>query len=84
MRLKGETPLPLPELLPQALETSIPSRDSGRAIPCRLIYPSSRKTPEERQKCKGTVLHIHGGGWVSKPFTNLLCSHDLMELLGSR
>lgn len=64
MRLNGETPLPPPKLLPQAIEISMPSRNSGRTIPCRLMYPSSCKTPEDRQKCKGSVLHIHGGGWV--------------------
>lgn len=56
--------IPAPTLLPQALDLEIPSRDPSRNIPCRLVYPSSRKTAEERKKCKGTVLHIHGGGWV--------------------
>ncbi|KAG0652327.1 Carboxylesterase [Hyphodiscus hymeniophilus] len=64
MRLSGETPLPAPKLLPEALDINLPSRESGRDIICRLVYPPSRKTPEERQKCRGTVLHIHGGGWV--------------------
>jgi len=64
MRIKGETAFPLPTLLPDALDIEIPSRDAGRTIPCRLIYPSARKTADERAKCKGTYLHIHGGGWV--------------------
>jgi acetyl esterase/lipase len=47
-----------------ALDIELPSRETGRTIPCRLVYPSARKTAEERKGCKGTVLHIHGGGWV--------------------
>jgi acetyl esterase/lipase len=47
-----------------ALDIEVPSREAGRTIPCRLVYPSVRKTAEERKGCKGTVLHIHGGGWV--------------------
>jgi acetyl esterase/lipase len=57
MRWAGETPLPKPTVLPQGQDISIPSRDSGRSIPCRLFKPSSGQS-------KGTIMHIHGGGWV--------------------
>lgn len=64
MRDAGETPIPKPKLLPDGLDIEIPSRDSDRAIPCRLIYPSWRKTTEERKKTKAIGYLIHGGGWV--------------------
>ncbi|KAH6701997.1 Alpha/Beta hydrolase protein [Leptodontidium sp. MPI-SDFR-AT-0119] len=64
MRLKNETALPGPVMLPQALDITIPSREQGRDIPCRLMYPQARKTDEERKGVKGVVMHIHGGGWV--------------------
>jgi acetyl esterase/lipase len=63
MRVRGETSLPAPTLSPDALDIEIPSRDAGRKIPCRLVYPSARKASEERKMCKGVVMHIHGGGW---------------------
>jgi len=28
------------------------------------MYPTERKTAEERKKCKGVMIHIHGGGWI--------------------
>ena len=28
------------------------------------MYPTSRTTEEDRKKCKGSILHIHGGGWT--------------------
>ncbi|KAK0100410.1 hypothetical protein ONS95_008360 [Cadophora gregata] len=64
MRWAGETALPPPVMLPQALDFTIPSREKGRAIPCRLMYPQARKTEEERKGVKGVFMHIHGGGWV--------------------
>lgn len=64
MRDRGETALPAPTYLPQSLEITLPSREAGRDIPCRLIYPTARKTSEERKQCKGSVIHLHGGGWV--------------------
>jgi len=64
MRENGQTAFPVPNLLSDGLDIEIPSRDSGRSLPCRLFYPSVRKTDEERKNTKGTVLHIHGGGWV--------------------
>ena len=59
-----ETDFPPRELLSEGLEMSIPSRQPGRTIPCRLLYPSARKTAEQRKYCRGTFLHFHGGGWV--------------------
>jgi len=56
--------LPAPTLLPQGLDVTIPSRDAGRDIPCRLFYPTAKKTEAERKKCGGVVMHFHGGGWV--------------------
>ena len=64
MRFKGETAFPAPKLLPDALDIKIPSREKGRDLPCRLVYPSARKSEEERRGVKGVVLHFHGGGWV--------------------
>ncbi|KAH8815631.1 Alpha/Beta hydrolase protein [Xylogone sp. PMI_703] len=64
MRRKGETFMAVPVLHPDAINIEVPSREQGRSIPCRLMYPSSRRTEEDRKKCKGTILHIHGGGWV--------------------
>ncbi|KAI9645818.1 hypothetical protein NHQ30_005253 [Ciborinia camelliae] len=64
MRNAGKTPIPKPKLLPEGLDIEIPSRDSGRTIPCRLVYPTWRKTTEERRKTKAIGCLIHGGGWV--------------------
>lgn len=64
MRWAGQTALPPPVMLPQALDFTIPSREQGRDIPCRLMFPQARKTDEERKGVKGVVMHIHGGGWV--------------------
>ncbi|KAK6601303.1 esterase/lipase/thioesterase [Botrytis cinerea] len=55
---------PKPKLLPDGLDIEIPSRDSDRAIPCRLVYPSWRKSIEERKKTRAIGYLIHGGGWV--------------------
>jgi acetyl esterase/lipase len=64
MRLRGETAFPMPTPLPQATDIEIPSREAGRNVPCRLLFPSGYVTSEGRDKTKGTVIHIHGGGWV--------------------
>ncbi|KAH8590014.1 esterase/lipase/thioesterase [Bisporella sp. PMI_857] len=64
MRKRGETAFPAPTLLPDGLDIEVPSREPGRSISCRLFFPSARKSDNERKKCKGSVLHIHGGGWV--------------------
>ena len=58
MRARGETPLPPATLLDSAEQTSIPSRDSGRSIPCRILKPTNGKSTT------GVYMHIHGGGWV--------------------
>lgn len=57
MRWNGETPLPKPVVLDSGKNIELPSRDSGRKIPCRVFVP-------ENGKPKGVFYHIHGGGWV--------------------
>ena len=37
---------------------TLPSREAGREIPCRMFKPAQGKD------VKGVVMHIHGGGWV--------------------
>ncbi|KAF4636663.1 hypothetical protein G7Y89_g1430 [Cudoniella acicularis] len=64
MRWDGKTAFPAPTVLPDGLGIKIPSREPGRDIPCRLVYPKTRSTAEERKGCKGVVMHIHGGGWT--------------------
>jgi len=64
MRWEGKTALPAPKVLPDGIDIKIPSRDAGRDIPCRVMYPAARKTTEERKKCESVIIHIHGGGWV--------------------
>lgn len=58
MRAAGETPLPKATYLASAEQLEIPSRDSGRSIPCRILRPENGKP------VKAIFLHIHGGGWV--------------------
>lgn len=58
MRAAGETPLPKATYLDTSEQTSIPSRDEGRSIPCRILRPQNGKS------IKAVFLHIHGGGWV--------------------
>ena len=58
MRAAGQTPLPAATYLDTAASISIPSRDSGRSIPCRLVKPTNGSN------VKGVYMHIHGGGWV--------------------
>lgn len=74
MRLAGETPLPPPTVLPAGIDLSIPSRESGRSIPCRLFYPSTSFQNGSKPTTKGVFLHIHGGGWV-------LMSHETSDPL---
>ncbi|KAH9828293.1 alpha/beta hydrolase fold [Teratosphaeria destructans] len=59
MRWDGETPLPKPVVLPEGRNLSIPSREQGRTIPCRVFEAEGG-----RGKAKGVFCHIHGGGWV--------------------
>jgi len=58
MRAAGETPLPKAVLLDSAEDITIPSRDSGRTIPSRILRPQNGKP------IRSVFLHIHGGGWV--------------------
>ncbi|KIX10178.1 uncharacterized protein Z518_01259 [Rhinocladiella mackenziei CBS 650.93] len=58
MRAAGETPLPKAVYLDSAEDITIPSRDAGRTIPCRILRPQNGKP------VKAVFLHIHGGGWV--------------------
>ncbi|KAL3455121.1 Alpha/Beta hydrolase protein [Aspergillus heterothallicus] len=57
MQVSGKTPLPPPVHLPNATETTVPSRDTERQIPVRVYRPDNKPT-------KGVFLHIHGGGCV--------------------
>ncbi|KAL1963347.1 hypothetical protein VTN77DRAFT_8468 [Rasamsonia byssochlamydoides] len=57
MRKNGLTPLPAATLLPTAELFSIPSRDTDRMIPCRVLRPGQGPV-------RGLFLHVHGGGWV--------------------
>ncbi|KAK3701831.1 hypothetical protein LTR37_015253 [Vermiconidia calcicola] len=57
MREAGETPLPAPVELEGGRNITLPSREQGRSIPCRVFEPASGKA-------KGVFYHIHGGGWV--------------------
>lgn len=72
MSLEGKTNFPPPKVLEHGKNITIPSREPGRPIPCRIMYPSS--TTAILPKVKGTIMHIHGGGWV-------LMSHMTSDLL---
>ncbi|KAJ9643080.1 hypothetical protein H2199_004603 [Coniosporium tulheliwenetii] len=58
MRWAGETPFPKPVVLDSGIDMTLPSREAGREIPCRMFKPPQGKD------VKGVVMHIHGGGWV--------------------
>ena len=58
MRSKGETPFPKSIVIESGKSFSIPSREKGRDIPCRIMMP------EGHDKVKGVYMHVHGGGWV--------------------
>lgn len=58
MRDEGQTPLPIPVCLAEALDTALPSRDAGRDIPIR-VYKTDHGQPSQ-----GILLHFHGGGFV--------------------
>lgn len=74
MRAAGETPLPAATYLDSAEDFDIPSRDSGRKIPCRILRP-------QQGEVKGVFMHIHGGGWVLQDQK----SHDpVLQDLASR
>lgn len=57
-RKEGAGLLPPPVLLDSARPLSIPSREPGRSIPCRLLRPRDGRPP------RGVYMHLHGGGWV--------------------
>jgi acetyl esterase/lipase len=54
----GQTSIPQPILLESAENFSIPSRDIGRTIPCRILKP------EPDVAIKGVMMHMHMGGWT--------------------
>lgn len=54
----GKTMFPVPTYLPEAKDATLPSRDAGRDIPLRVYRP------DNGEKSKGVLLHIHGGGFV--------------------
>ncbi|MCJ1478692.1 hypothetical protein MMC13_007373 [Lambiella insularis] len=58
LRREGETSFPVPMVLDSGKPFSIPSREAGRDIPCRIMMP------EGESSVKGVYMHIHGGGWV--------------------
>jgi len=59
MRWNGETPIPKPIVVEHGKDTTLPSRDSNRSIPCRVFSPRNKANSP-----RGIFLHIHGGGWV--------------------
>ncbi|KAF2086994.1 hypothetical protein K490DRAFT_43358 [Saccharata proteae CBS 121410] len=58
MRWNGETALPKPVVIDSGVNFGIPSRDTGRDIPCRVFKPDGHAP------VKAVYMHIHGGGWV--------------------
>ncbi|MCJ1380696.1 hypothetical protein MMC17_003804 [Xylographa soralifera] len=58
LRREGKTPLPKPTVLDSGRPFSIPSREEGRDIPCRIMMP------EGKEDVSAVYMHIHGGGWV--------------------
>ncbi|KAF9893945.1 hypothetical protein FE257_008916 [Aspergillus nanangensis] len=50
--------VPPPVRLPNAVETTVPSREKDRDIPIRAFKP------ENGQPSRGVMLHFHGGGFV--------------------
>jgi len=58
LRREGKTPLPKPTVLDSGKSFSIPSREEGRDIPCRIMMPEGKKD------VSALYMHIHGGGWV--------------------
>ncbi|KAL2823314.1 Alpha/Beta hydrolase protein [Aspergillus cavernicola] len=58
MHASGQLALPAPVHLPNAIDATLPSRDSSREIPIRIY------NPDNGQSSKGVFLHFHGGGFV--------------------
>ncbi|KAK8199666.1 Alpha/Beta hydrolase protein [Phyllosticta capitalensis] len=57
MRWNGEGTLPKVNVLESGVNFKIPSRETGRDIPCRFFKP-------ENGQVNGVMMHVHGGGWV--------------------
>lgn len=55
---QGQTPLPKLVYLTEALDATVPSRETGRDIPVRVYKP------DIGQPSKGILLHVRGGGFV--------------------
>jgi hypothetical protein len=63
MALASRTPTPGSVYLPQAVDIEMTSRVAGRSIACRLLYPSSRSTPEEQRGARersSTSMEVGG------------------------
>ncbi|KAI9762617.1 MAG: hypothetical protein M4579_000235 [Chaenotheca gracillima] len=60
---EGEIALEKPTIIARGKNISVPSREKGRDIPCRVMMPGSEHG-ESQRGAKGVFLHIHGGGWV--------------------
>lgn len=58
MRRNGETALPKPVFLDSAETFSVPSREKGRHIPCRILKP------DVEGQVKAVYMHLHAGGWT--------------------
>lgn len=58
MLAKGEAALPEAIVLDRGRDISIPSREGGVEIPCRVMVP------ENWVEAKAVFMHIHGGGFV--------------------
>ena len=70
MRRNGETPFPKTIVIESGKTFSIPSRDSGRDILCRVFEPESGQND-------GVYMHIHGGGWVVQSEAEyVVCPHQ--------
>ena len=55
---QGQTLLPEPVHLTEALDANVPSREIGRDISVRVYKP------DNGQPSKGILLHVRGGGFV--------------------
>ena len=53
----GRTQFPVPPVLPEAQDATIPSRDVDRKIPIRLYKP------DNKEPSKGLYIYFHGGGF---------------------
>ncbi len=80
MRRRGETAFPAPAILPEGLEVKVPSRESERDIPCRVLFPSKWKSGSERRGVKGVMCHFHGGGWTVSFISSLYSLCDLTQI----